>query len=114
MVRPNRNASPLPLLDHSRDSLFDESADMGERPAPPVAQFPDPRVDQPRWGFARGRCALLHIVCTSFGSLAILRSYQSPIMHARPAMRPASVPAFRPNPIARSKFTGTGACVASA
>jgi hypothetical protein len=25
-VRPNRNASPLPLLDHLRVSLFDESA----------------------------------------------------------------------------------------
>src|SRR3982074_3739716 len=28
--------------------------------------------------------------------------------------RPASVPAFRPNPIARPKSAGTGACIASA
>src|SRR5712671_1260040 len=73
IVRPNRNASPLPLLDHLGVSLFDESADVGERLAPPVAQFLDPRVDQPRWGFALrryglfGRCAFFHIVGTSFG-----------------------------------------------
>src|ERR1017187_8640163 len=41
IVIPNRNASPLPLLDHLRVSLLDESAEMGERLAPPVAQFPD-------------------------------------------------------------------------
>ena len=35
IVRPNRNAAPLPLLDHLRVSLLDESADMGERLAPP-------------------------------------------------------------------------------
>src|SRR5437879_2618535 len=61
IVRPNRNASPLPLLDHFRVGLFDESADMGERLAPPVAQFLDPRVNQPRRGFALGRRALFHI-----------------------------------------------------
>src|SRR5688572_27129147 len=66
IVRPHWNA-PLPLLDHLRVSLFDESADMGERLAPPVVQFLDPRVDQPRRGFALARCALLHTVCTSFG-----------------------------------------------
>src|SRR6266699_751462 len=82
IVRPNRNASPLPLLDHLRVSLFDESADMGERLAPPVVQFLDPRVDQPRRGFAPDRCALFHIVCTSFGCFSILRRYQSPIIRA--------------------------------
>src|SRR5437016_14171817 len=81
-VRPNRNASPLPLLDHLRVGLFDESADMGERLAPPVVQFLDPRVDQPRRGFALGRCALFHIVCTSFGCFSILRRYQSPTIRA--------------------------------
>src|SRR3981081_632745 len=82
IVRPNRNASPLPLLDHLRVSLFDESADMGERLAPPVVQFLDSGVDQPRRGFALGRCALFHIVCTSCGCFSILRSYQSPIIRA--------------------------------
>src|SRR5437899_12666359 len=64
-LRPNRNASPLPLHDHFRVSLFDESADMGERLAPPVAQFLDPRVDQPRREFALGRCALFRVGPTS-------------------------------------------------
>src|SRR6185436_7184516 len=64
MVRPDRNASPLPLLDLLRDRLLDESADVGERPAPPVVQLLDPRVDQPGRGFALGRCALFHGVCT--------------------------------------------------
>src|SRR3981081_3311787 len=82
IVRPNRNASPLPLLDHLRVSLFDESADMGERLASPVVQFLDPRVDQPRRGFALGRCAPFHTVCTSFGCFSILRRYQSPIIRA--------------------------------
>src|ERR1700730_5208234 len=82
IVRPNRNASPLPLLDHLGVSLFDERADMGERLAPPVVQFLDPRVDQPRRGFAFGGCALFHIVGTSFGCFSILRRYQSPIIRA--------------------------------
>src|SRR3981081_3447249 len=73
IVRPNRNA-PLPLLDPLRVSLFDESADMGEHLAPPVVEFLDPRVDQPRRGFALGRCALFHIACTSFGCFSILRT----------------------------------------
>src|ERR1700687_218671 len=65
IVIPTRNASPLPFLDHRRDSLLDESANTGERLAPPVAQFLDPRVDQPRRRFALGRCARFHSVCTS-------------------------------------------------
>src|SRR5712691_3710053 len=102
IVRPNRNASPLPLLDHLRVSLFDESADMGERLAPPVVQFLDPRVDQPRRGFALGRCALFHIVCTCF---SISRRYQS---SAPACMRPASVPAFRPNRRSGPTWPGQG------
>src|ERR1700733_319975 len=62
---PNRNASPLPFLDDFGVGLFDERADLGKRLAPPVVQFLDPRVDQPRRGFALGRCALSHVVCTS-------------------------------------------------
>src|SRR6516225_7496809 len=61
IVRPHRNTSPLPLLDHFGVRLLDENADMGERLAPPVTQFLNPRVDQPRRGFALGRCALFHI-----------------------------------------------------
>src|SRR6202049_2017855 len=101
IVRPNRNASPLPLLDHLRVSLFDESADMGERLAPPVVQFLDPRVDQPRRGFALGRCALFHIVCTSFGCLS-MRRYQSPIIRA--TLHKGQAPRTRRELYARSQF----------
>src|ERR1700737_505742 len=69
VVRPDRDPRhrirrlpPLPLLDHLRVCLFDESAEMREHLAPPVAQFLNPRLDQPRRGFALGRCALFHIV----------------------------------------------------
>src|SRR5579862_3629282 len=73
IVRPHRNAAPLPLFDHFRVRLLDENADMGESLAPPVVQFLDPRVDQPRGGFALGSCALFHIVCISLGCFSILR-----------------------------------------
>src|ERR1700730_11359469 len=74
----------------SRVSLFDERADTGERLAPPVVQFLDPRIDQPGRRFALGRCALgrcalFHIICTSFGCFSILRRYQSPIIRANRA-----------------------------
>src|SRR6266853_2072414 len=95
IVRPNRNASPLPLLDHLRVSLFDESADMGERLAPPVVQFLDPRVDQPRRGFALGRCALFHFGCTSFGCFSILRRYQSPTTRASDGLAGNGSPDYR-------------------
>jgi hypothetical protein len=35
-VRPNRNASPFPFLDHLGVSRLDEGADAGERFPPPV------------------------------------------------------------------------------
>src|SRR5262249_36864365 len=52
IVRPHRNAAPLPLLGHLWVRLPDQRADMRERSAPPVTQFPDPRVDQPGRGVA--------------------------------------------------------------
>src|SRR5882724_7763158 len=42
-VRPHRNPSPLPLLDHFRVGLLDESADPSERLAAPIAQLLDSR-----------------------------------------------------------------------
>ena len=44
-VRPHRNP-PLPILDHLRVGLIDESPDAGERFAPPGAQLFDFRIDQ--------------------------------------------------------------------
>jgi hypothetical protein len=83
-MRPDRNASPLPLLDRLRVGLFDESADIGERLAPPVAQFLDPRGDQPRRGFALGRCAFLSYWLHLIRVFSILRRCQSAIIGASP------------------------------
>src|SRR5437762_160980 len=83
-----RSSSPAPReRGHGRASCL-----------PPVVQFLDPRVDQPRMGFALGRCALFHIVRTSFGCFSILRRYQSPIIRASlPRALPARG-ASRPGP----------------
>src|SRR6185437_5238631 len=48
VVRPHRNPSPLPLLDHIGVRLPDERADASEHLAPPVAQLLDPRGDELR------------------------------------------------------------------
>src|SRR5258705_2104974 len=47
-VRPNRNPSPLPLLDHCGVGLLDENSNSSERLAPPITQLLDSRIDQPR------------------------------------------------------------------
>src|SRR6516162_5250223 len=64
-VRPHRNPSPLPLLDHFRVGLLDESAQPSECLAPPILQLLDPRIDQLRgrlfsFAFLRAAFALLH------------------------------------------------------
>src|SRR5215472_3100421 len=46
VVRPHRNASPLPLLDDPGIGLLDEAAEPAERRAPPVGELLDSRVDQ--------------------------------------------------------------------
>jgi hypothetical protein len=79
IVIPNRNAPPFPLLDHLRDSLFDQRADMGERLAPPIAQFLDPCVDQPGGRLGVAGFARLHFVCTSFAWFCVLRRFRPPI-----------------------------------
>src|SRR5262249_8491025 len=48
VVRPHRNPSPLPLLDHVGVGLLDQCAELGEHLAPPVAQLLDPLVYQLR------------------------------------------------------------------
>src|SRR3954469_7209460 len=45
-VRPHRNSSPLPLLDHLRVRLLHDAPDLSEHLPPPIAQLLDPRVDQ--------------------------------------------------------------------
>src|SRR5262245_3403749 len=67
-VRPHRNPSPLPLLDHFGVGLLDESSDPSERLAPPITQLLDSRIDEPRgrisaFAFVRAALALLHGYC---------------------------------------------------
>src|SRR5205807_8032135 len=62
-VRPHRNPSPLPLLDHFGVGLLDETSDPSERLAPPITQLLDSRIDQLRGRLAFRLIAdLLHVV----------------------------------------------------
>src|SRR6266849_10017961 len=47
-VLPHRNPSPLPLLDHFRVGLLDESSNPSERIASPIFQLLDSRIYQLR------------------------------------------------------------------
>ncbi len=58
VMLPHRNAAPLPGLDHIGIGLLDEMADPAERIAPPITQFPDPRIDQVRGG---GTCIVVFL-----------------------------------------------------
>jgi hypothetical protein len=69
-VRPHRNPSPLPLLDHFGIDLLDENSDPSERLAPPITQFLDSRICQLRgrvssFSFLRVAVPLLHDCCRS-------------------------------------------------
>jgi hypothetical protein len=61
-VRPPRNSSPLPLLDHFRVGLSEETSDASERLAPPITQLLDSRINE-----LRGEIALF----ASFGPLFV-------------------------------------------
>ena len=70
-VRPHRNPSPLPLLDHFGVGLLDETSDPSERLAPPITQLLDSRIDQLRgrvssFSFLRAALHLLHGVVAFF------------------------------------------------
>src|SRR5215475_3396523 len=75
-VRPHRNSSPLPLLDHVGVGLLDENSDPSEHLAPPITQFLDSRIYQLRGGVFPSsllqaalpvpRRSLLHGCCRSY------------------------------------------------
>ena len=65
-MNPNRNPAPLPVLDHRGKRLPDQSTHMPQRLTPPIAQFPDPCVDQRRRGFAPGRPPSLPLALDAF------------------------------------------------
>src|SRR5215469_2255927 len=60
VVRPHRNASPLPLLDDFGIGLFDQATQPAEHRAPPIAEPLDPRVYQTRRRLALLRSAFRH------------------------------------------------------
>src|SRR6202047_4630543 len=67
-MRPHRNPSPLPLLDHFGVGLLDENSDPSERLAPPITQLLDSRIYQLRgrvssFSFLRAALPLLHSGC---------------------------------------------------
>src|SRR5882672_11271360 len=67
-VRPHRNPSPLPLLDHVGVGLLDENSDPSERFATPITQLLDSRIYQLRgrvssFSFLRAALPLLHGCC---------------------------------------------------
>src|SRR5690348_3093440 len=66
VVRPHRDASPLPLLDHLGVGLLDACADLRKHLAPPVAELLDPPVDQQRWRLFCRRTGLLHVALLTF------------------------------------------------
>src|ERR1700675_728359 len=64
-VRPHRNPSPLPLLDHFGVGLLDETSDPSERLAAPITQLLDSRIYQLRgrvssFSFLRAAPRLVH------------------------------------------------------
>src|SRR5208282_2258673 len=60
VVRPNRRAHPLPLLDDIRIRLFDELAHSTEGLAPPVPEFGDSIGDELRRRLALACARLFH------------------------------------------------------
>ncbi len=52
VVRPHRDPSPLPLLDHFGIGFLDQGPEPAKHLAPPVAKFADSRVYQLRSGLA--------------------------------------------------------------
>src|SRR5881227_2113011 len=62
VVRPNRSAHPLPLLDDARVCLLDELAHSAEGFPTPVAEFGDSFRDELRCRPALARTRLLHVL----------------------------------------------------
>src|SRR5258706_5228328 len=67
LVRPNRSAHPLPLLDDMRVCLLDELAHSAEGFAAPVAEFGDSFRDELRCRLALARARLFHVLIRAVG-----------------------------------------------
>src|SRR5439155_20103272 len=62
VVRPNRSAHPLPLLDDVRVCFLDELAHSAEGCPAPVREFGDSFRDQLRCRLALARVRLFHVL----------------------------------------------------
>src|SRR5882724_5936102 len=62
VVRPNRSAHPLPLLDDVRVCFLDELAHSAEGFPAPVPEFGDPFRDELRCRLALARARLFHVL----------------------------------------------------
>ena len=92
VVRPNRSAHPLPLLDDVRGCFLDELAHSAEGFPAPVPEFGDSLRDELRCRLALARARLFHVTGTvrPAGS-----SHQRQITPAcPPGSRPPWFPAF--------------------
>src|SRR5207253_10915899 len=62
VVRPNRSAHPLPLLDHVRVCFLDELAHSAEGFPAPVPEFGDSFRDELRCRLTLARARLFHVL----------------------------------------------------
>src|SRR5213083_2638668 len=65
VVRPNRSAHPLPLLDDVRVCFLDELAHSAEGFPAPVPEFGDSFRDELRCRLALARARVFHVLCSS-------------------------------------------------
>src|SRR5882724_4221276 len=75
VVRPDRSAPPLPLLDNVRVCFLDELAHSAEGFPAPVPEFDDSFRDELRCRLALARARLFHILILSIGFSGTTNSF---------------------------------------
>src|SRR5207248_9894998 len=102
VVRPNRSAHPLPLLDDVRVCFLDELAHSAEGFPAPVPEFGDPFRDELRCRLALARARLCHVrilevqdTPNCFAYSACSRCQPANFIASGPTMRPRGVPLSR-------------------
>src|SRR5256886_9395799 len=98
VVRPNRSAHPLPLLDDVRVCFLDELAHSAEGFPPPVPEFGDSFRDQLRCRLVLARARLFHVLILEEGKPGVstpncfaysaFNRCQPNFMASAPTMRP--------------------------
>ena len=80
VVVPHRHSTPLPFLDHVAVGPPDQCPDPGERFAPPIAEFLDPRIDQSGRGVACARFFRTALPVLHGGCPLLHGGHRSPVM----------------------------------